>query len=91
MRLAANHSLRPTLQLTEASQLVDSQPQPLLLGMLLGACVMLILYNLVRYAYARTRCGLWLSAAQGGLLLSCASLFGLLPAPILTGPGYTPA
>lgn len=81
LRLAANHSLRPTLQLTEASQLVDSQPQPLLLGMLLGACVMLILYNLVRYAYARTRCGLWLSAAQGGLLLSCASLFGLLPAP----------
>jgi len=49
-----------------------------LLGALLCTLAIGLVYNLIRFFYNKANCNLWLSLAQGSLLLSTTSHFGLL-------------
>ena len=77
LRLSSSQSLRPTISL-ESAEYPAGQQRPLQFGILLGCLGMLLLYNLVRFAYNRVLSGLWLAGVHAGLLLACLTLFGLL-------------
>ncbi|WP_137818547.1 hybrid sensor histidine kinase/response regulator [Pseudomonas sp. 2FG] len=77
LRLASAHALRPSISLESAAALAANDTRPLLYGLLLGAFGMLLLYNLVRFAYARIRSSLWLAATQVCLLVTSLSLLGI--------------
>ncbi|WP_439886431.1 response regulator [Pseudomonas sp. MBLB4123] len=77
LRLASEHALRPTISLQSAGAMAADDSRPLLLGLLLGGLIMLVLYNLVRFAYARTASSLWLAATQACLLLTAVSVLGI--------------
>lgn len=55
-----------------------NQTQTLVYGLLFGCLLMLILHNLARYAYHRSRSSLWLAACEVLLLLSLLLLLNLL-------------
>ncbi|MNO41574.1 Signal transduction histidine-protein kinase BarA [compost metagenome] len=76
LRLESSHPLYPCINL-ESSLQPDYQLRTLLFGALLGGLAMLLLYNLVRFAYTGLRSGLWLAGVHAFLLLACPMLFGL--------------
>ncbi|MFZ5957066.1 response regulator [Pseudomonas knackmussii] len=77
VRLSTSQSLRPNISL-ESVEYPGGQQRQLQFGVLLGCLGMLLLYNLVRFAYSRVRSGLWLAGMHLGLLVACLTLFGLL-------------
>lgn len=77
LRLASSQALRPNISIEDAGQ-PSSDQRPLHFGVLIGCLVMLLIYNLVRFAYTRVASGLWLAGVHAGLLLACLTLFGLL-------------
>lgn len=77
LRLASTHALRPSISLESAAAMAADDTRPLLYGLLLGAFGMLLLYNLVRFAYARIRSSLWLAATQVCLLGTSLSVLGI--------------
>ncbi|WP_223506280.1 hybrid sensor histidine kinase/response regulator [Pseudomonas sp. GL-RE-29] len=77
LRLVSEHQLRPYITLQSAVMTAANQHQTLIYGLLLGSIGMLILHNLVRYAYSRSRSSLWLAAAEGCLMLSLILLLNL--------------
>ncbi|AWY42567.1 response regulator [Pseudomonas putida] len=83
VRLVSEHQLRPYVSLEPAVMAAASQGQSLVYGLLLGCLGMLMLYNLIRYAYSRSRSSLWLAACVALLMLSTVLLLnlagGLLP------------
>ncbi len=54
------------------------QTQTLIYGLLFGCLLMLILHNLTRFAYHRSRSSLWLAASELLLMLSLALLLNLV-------------
>ncbi|KAF1053956.1 MAG: Signal transduction histidine-protein kinase BarA [Stenotrophomonas maltophilia] len=77
LRLSSTHTLRPSINL-ESAEYPGGQQRQLQFGVLLGCLGMLLVYNLVRFAYFRVRTGLWLAGMHAGLLVACLTLFGLL-------------
>jgi CheY-like chemotaxis protein/signal transduction histidine kinase len=74
LRLSSVHALRPDISLQSTQSLAADDSRALLFGSLLGCIVMLILYNLVRFAYVRTPSTLWLAATQLSLLMAAATM-----------------
>lgn len=77
LRLVSEHELRPHITLEPAIAIAASQGQSLLYGLLFGCLAMLILQNLTRSAYTRSRSCLWLAACETLLLLSALLLLDL--------------
>ncbi|MGE8496501.1 MAG: response regulator [Pseudomonas sp.] len=77
LRLSSEHALRPAITLRSAQEMAADDSQPLLFGLLLGSLGMLVVYNLVRFAYTRATSGLWLAATQAGLWVTAISLLGV--------------
>ncbi|NUU34080.1 response regulator [Pseudomonas sp. C2B4] len=77
LRLVSEHQLRPYITLQSAVMTAASQNQSLIYGLLLGCVGMLILHNLIRYAYTRSRSSLWLAACEALLMLSLVLLLNL--------------
>lgn len=82
VRLVSEHQLRPYVTLQSAVMTAADQGQTLIYGLLFGCLAMLILHNLTRYAYTRSRSCIWLAACEGLLLLSLLLLLNL-PGPWL--------
>ncbi|MCY1511386.1 Sensor histidine kinase RcsC [compost metagenome] len=77
LRLGSAQPLYPSISLEDGLQ-PGSELRMLQFGVLLGCLVMLLLYQLVRLAYADPRGGIWLAALYLSLLVACLTGFGLL-------------
>ena len=77
VRLVSDHQLRPYITLQSAVMSAANQSQTLIYGLLFGCLAMLILHNLTRYAYTRSRSSLWLAACEVLLSLSLMMLLNL--------------
>ena len=77
LRLVSEHRMRPYITLQSAISTAANQTQTLIYGLLFGCIGMLILYNLIRYAYTRSRSSLWLAGCEALLMLSMALLLNL--------------
>ncbi|NWE50412.1 hybrid sensor histidine kinase/response regulator [Pseudomonas gingeri] len=77
LRLVSKHELRPHITLESAVTSAADQGQTLLYGLLFGCLSMLILHNLTRFAYTRSRSSLWLASCEALLLLSALFLLNL--------------
>jgi CheY-like chemotaxis protein len=87
LRLSSSHALRPAISIDDAGAMAADDSRPLFYGMLLAAFALLMLYNLVRFAYTRIRSSLWLALAQLSLLGTSSTLLGI-SSPYLVGwPG----
>ncbi|MCF5017778.1 hybrid sensor histidine kinase/response regulator, partial [Pseudomonas lactis] len=78
LRLVSEHELRPYITLEPAVLAAANQNQTLIYGLLFGVLSMLILHNLTRFAYHRSRSSLWLAACEFLLMLSLALLLNLV-------------
>ncbi len=77
LRISSIHALRPDISLQSTQSLAADDDRALMFGSLLGCIGMLILYNLVRFAYVRTASTLWLAAVQLSLFMVTLTLLGL--------------
>jgi signal transduction histidine kinase/CheY-like chemotaxis protein len=77
LRLVSEHQLRPFITLQSAIMTAANQKQTLIYGLLFGCIGMLILHNLVRYAYTRSRSSAWLAGCEALLMLSLMLLLNL--------------
>ncbi|WP_312936343.1 response regulator [Pseudomonas sp.] len=77
LRLVSDHQLRPAISLESAAEAATDQRLPLLFGLLIGAMLMLILHNLVRFAKARSITALTLGLYHALMLLSALILLNL--------------
>jgi signal transduction histidine kinase/DNA-binding response OmpR family regulator len=77
LRLVSEHQLRPYITLQSAVMTAANQNLTLIYGLLFGCIGMLILHNIVRYAYTRSRSSLWLAACEFLLMLSLILLLNL--------------
>ena len=77
LRLVSEHQLRPFITLQSAIMTAANQKQALIYGLLFGCIGMLILHNLVRYAYTRSRSSAWLAGCEALLMLSLMLLLNL--------------
>ena len=78
LRLSSQHALRPDISLQSTPALAADDSRALLFGCLLGGIVMLVLYNLVRFAYVRPPSTLWLAATQLTLLVATMTMLGVI-------------
>ncbi|VVM90459.1 Sensor histidine kinase RcsC [Pseudomonas fluorescens] len=78
LRLVSQHQMRPYITLQSAITTAANQTQALIFGLLFGCLSMLILHNLIRYAYTRSRSSLWLSGCETLLLISMMLLLNIL-------------
>ncbi|WP_324726591.1 7TM-DISM domain-containing protein, partial [Pseudomonas chlororaphis] len=77
LRLVSDHQLRPYITLQPAVMTAANQGQSVLYGLLFGCMGMLMLHNLVRYAYTRSRSSLWLASCEALVMLSLALMLNL--------------
>jgi CheY-like chemotaxis protein len=77
LRMVSEHQMRPYITLQSAIMIAANQTQTLIYGLLFGCIGMLILHNLIRYAYTRSRSSLWLAGCEALLMLSLALLLNL--------------
>ncbi|SDZ09664.1 hybrid sensor histidine kinase/response regulator [Pseudomonas sp. NFIX28] len=77
VRLVSDHQLRPYITLQSAVMTAANQGQSVLYGLLFGCMGMLMLHNLVRYAYTRSRSSLWLASYEALVMLSLALMLNL--------------
>lgn len=77
LRLSSEQALRPDISLHTSTALAADDSSALLFGTLLGSLLMLVLYNLVRFAYVRTPSTLWLAATELAVLFAALTLLGI--------------
>ena len=77
LRLVSEHQMRPYITLQSAIMTAANQSQTLIYGLLFGCIGMLILHNLIRYAYTRSRSSLWLAGCDALVMISLALLLNL--------------
>ena len=78
LRLSASQSLRPIISLESTQALVSDNSRDLLQGAILGCLLLLVLYNLVRFAYYRSSNTLWLAGLHLAVASALVSVLGLL-------------
>ena len=78
LRMVSDHQLRPHITLDTAVMLAASQSKPLLYGLLLGCMTMLLLHNIVRFAFSRSPSSLWLAICEALLMASSVLFLNLL-------------
>ncbi len=78
LRLVSKHELRPHITLESAVMSAADRGQNLLYGLLFGCLSMLILHNLTRFAYTRSRSSLWLASCEFLLLVSALFLLNVI-------------
>ncbi|PWB30598.1 hybrid sensor histidine kinase/response regulator [Pseudomonas sp. SDI] len=91
LRLVSEHQLRPGISLQSAVDAAADQRRPLLFGLLFGCLAMLVLHNLIRFAYSRSTTSLWLAAYHSLMLLSALILLNLSGPWSLWHSAQTPA
>lgn len=91
LRLVSEHQLRPGISLVPAVEAAADQRQSLLFGLLFGCLGMLIVHNLVRFAYSRSASSLWLAGYHGLMLFSALILLNLSGPWNLWHAAQTPA
>ncbi|MFV3404499.1 response regulator [Pseudomonas sp. NY15463] len=77
LRLVSEHQLRPAVSLEPAAYAAADQRLPLLFGLLFGGLAMLIVHNLIRFAYTRSSTTLILALYHGLMLFSALILLNL--------------
>ncbi|MBV4533090.1 response regulator [Pseudomonas sp. SWRI107] len=77
LRLVSEHQLRPAVSLEPSALAAADQSQPLLFGLLFGGLAMLIVHNLIRFAYTRSSTTLILALYHALMLLSALILLNL--------------
>ncbi|QVM90827.1 response regulator [Pseudomonas entomophila] len=77
LRLVSEHQLRPAISVESTAHAAADQRQSLLFGLLFGGLVMLILHNLIRFAYTRSSTTLVLALYHALMLLSALILLNL--------------
>jgi CheY-like chemotaxis protein len=82
LRLASEHALRPAISLQSAQRMAVDDSRALMFGVLIGALIVLIAYNLTRFFYTRSYCGLWLGASILFLLIAACTVLDIA-APLL--------
>ncbi|WP_277343811.1 7TM diverse intracellular signaling domain-containing protein, partial [Pseudomonas viridiflava] len=87
LRLSSSHALRPAITIDDTSAFAADDSRALFYGMLLAAFGLLLLYNLVRFAYTRIRSSLWLALAQLSLLGTTSTLLGINASWLVGWPG----
>ncbi|MCG8909355.1 hybrid sensor histidine kinase/response regulator [Pseudomonas sp. DP-17] len=79
VRMTSNHPLMAWFEQIDDAGLVALERPAYFFGMLLGAMLLLMLYNLTRFAYMRgSTSSLWLAAMHGSLALCAAANLGLV-------------
>ena len=78
VRMTSNHPLMAWFEQIDDAGLVALERPAYIFGMLLGAMLLLMLYNLTRFAYMRGTSSLWLAAMHGSLALCAAANLGLV-------------
>lgn len=78
LRLSANQALRPVISLESTQALASDSSRNLLHGVILGSLVLLVFYNLARFAYYRSNNTLWLAGLQLATAGALISVLGLL-------------
>ncbi|MBV6286539.1 hybrid sensor histidine kinase/response regulator [Pseudomonas aegrilactucae] len=91
LRLVSEHQLRPGVSLMPAVTAAADQRQPLLFGLLFGCLGMLVVHNLVRFAYSRSASSLWLAGYHSLMLFSAMILLNLSGPWNLWHAAQTPA
>lgn len=80
VRMTSNHPLMAWFKVIDESELVSLEKPAYLFGALLGALLLVVVYNLIRFAYARSICSLWLAGLHAGLAVCAAANLGILAA-----------
>lgn len=78
LRLSANQALRPIISLESHQAWISDNSRNLLHGVILGCLMLLVFYNLVRFAYYRSSNTLWLAGLQLATASALISVLGLL-------------
>ena len=78
LRMVSDHQLRPHITLDTAVMLAANQGKPLFYGLLLGCMMMLLLHNIVRFAFTRSPSSLWLAICEALLMASSVLFLNLL-------------
>ncbi|TBU76289.1 hybrid sensor histidine kinase/response regulator [Pseudomonas daroniae] len=80
VRMTSNHPLMAWFKVIDESELVSLEKPAYLFGALLGALLLVVVYNLIRFAYMRSACSLWLAGLHAGLAVCAAANLGMLAA-----------
>ena len=80
VRMTSNHPLMAWFKVIDEAELVSLEKPAYLFGALLGALLLVVVYNLIRFAYMRSVCSLWLAGLHAGLAVCAAANLGLLAA-----------
>ena len=80
VRMTSNHPLMAWFKVIDEAELVSLEKPAYLFGALLGALLLVVVYNLIRFAYIRSACSLWLAGLHAGLAVCAAANLGLLAA-----------
>ncbi|TBV08510.1 hybrid sensor histidine kinase/response regulator [Phytopseudomonas dryadis] len=80
VRMTSNHPLMAWFKVIDEAELVALEKPAYVFGALLGGLLLLVVYNLLRFVYARSACSLWLAGMHAGLAVCAASNLGMLAA-----------
>ncbi len=78
IRLASNHPLMTWFNVINEAELVSLEKPAYVFGALLGALLLLALYNVTRFIYSRSASSLWLGALHLNLVICAAANLGSL-------------
>lgn len=78
LRLVSTQKMRPDISLQPAIDSAADENEPFLSGIMFGLLGMLILQNLARYSYSRSKTNLWLAACEALLAISALLLLNML-------------
>lgn len=78
VRMTSNHPLMAWFDQIDEAGLVGLEKPAYAFGMLLGGMLLLLMYNLIRFAYSRSASSLWLAAVHAALAVCAAANLGLV-------------
>ena len=80
VRMTSNHPLMAWFKVIDEAELVALEKPAYLFGALLGGLLLIVIYNLIRFAYIRSASSLWLAGLHTGLAICAAANLGTLAA-----------
>ena len=78
VRMTSNHPLMAWFDQIDEAGLVGLEKPAYAFGMLLGGMLLLLMYNLIRFAYSRSASSPWLAAVHAALAVCAAANLGLV-------------